>query len=136
MQETIQKPPIMSAKRILVIDDEERIQEVVQTCLEILSGWEVLTAGNGTEGLHKAQTQQPDAILLDVSIPEMDGLTIFQKLQENPATQSIPVVLLTAKVQPADREQFAHLGIAGVIIKPFDPMQLASEVALAVGWNL
>lgn len=126
----------MSAKRILVIDDEERIQEVVQTCLEILAGWEVFTAGNGTQGLHKAQTQQPDAILLDVSLPEMDGLTIFQKLQENPPTQSIPVVLLTAKVQPADRERFAQLGISGVITKPFDPMQLASQVASAVGWNL
>lgn len=126
----------MSAKRILVIDDEERIQEVVQTCLEILAGWEVFAAGNGTEGLHKAQTQQPDAILLDVSLPEMDGLTIFQKLQENSSTQSIPVVLLTAKVQPADRERFAQLGISGVITKPFDPRQLASQVASVVGWNL
>ena len=126
----------MTAKRVLVIDDEERIQEVVQTCLEILSGWEVLTAGSGNEGLQKAQTQQPDAILLDVSMPEMDGLTILQKLQENPVTQSIPVVLLTAKVQPADRERFAQLGIAGVITKPFDPVQLASQVAQALGWNL
>lgn len=126
----------MSAKRILVIDDEERIQEVVQTCLEILAGWEVLTAGNGTEGLHQAQTQQPDAILLDVSLPEMDGLTIFQKLQDNPFTQSIPVVLLTAKVQPTDRERFAQLGVAGVITKPFDPTQLAAQVTSAVGWSL
>lgn len=126
----------MSAKRILVIDDEERIQEVVQTCLEILSGWEILTAGNGGEGLTIAQTQQPNAILLDVSMPGMDGLTIFQRLQANPFTQSIPVVLLTAKVQPADRERFAQLGIAGVITKPFDPVQLAAQVAHALGWSL
>jgi CheY-like chemotaxis protein len=122
--------------RILVIDDEERIQEVVQTCLEILGGWEVITASSGNEGLLIAQTQQPDAILLDVSMPEMDGLATFQRLQENPTTQSIPVILLTAKVQPADRERFAQLGIAGVIIKPFDPVQLASQVASALGWSL
>ncbi|HEY9739194.1 MAG TPA: response regulator [Coleofasciculaceae cyanobacterium] len=122
-------------KRILVIDDEERIQEVIQTCLEILCGWEVLTAGSGKEGLLKAETQPPDAILLDVSLPEMDGFTIFQRLQENPVTHSIPVVLLTAKVQSADRAKFTQLGVAGVIIKPFDPVQLAAQVALAVGWN-
>jgi CheY-like chemotaxis protein len=122
--------------RILVIDDEQRIQEVIQTCLEILVGWEVLTASSGNEGLLIAQTQQPDAILLDVSMPGMDGLATFERLQENPTTQSVPVILLTAKVQPADRERFAQLGIAGVILKPFDPVQLASQVASALGWSL
>lgn len=126
----------MTLRRILVIDDEERIQEVVQTCLEILNGWEVLTASSGNQGLRQAQTQQPDAILLDVSMPEMDGLAIFQQLQENPLTQSIPVILLTARVQPADRERFAQLGIAGVITKPFDPVQLAAQVTQALGWSL
>jgi CheY-like chemotaxis protein len=65
----------------------------------------------------------------------MDGFTIFQRLQENPVTHSIPVVLLTAKVQSADRAKFTQLGVAGVIIKPFDPVQLAAQVASAVGWN-
>lgn len=126
----------MTAKRILVIDDEERIQEVIQTCLEILKGWEVFTASSGSEGLLKAQTQQPDAILLDVSMPEMDGLATFQKLQENSATQSIPVLLLTAKVQPADQAGFAQLGVAGVIAKPFDPLTLAVQVMTTLGWSL
>jgi CheY-like chemotaxis protein len=126
----------MAAKRILVIDDEKRLQEVIQTCLEILCGWEVLTASSGTEGLITAQTQQPDTILLDVSMPEMNGLTTFQKLQENPATHAIPVILLTGKVQSADRAQFAQLSVAGVIAKPFDPVTLASQVAAALGWNL
>lgn len=126
----------MTVRRILVIDDEERIQEVVQTCLEILNGWEVLTASSGEEGLLQAQTQQPDAILLDVSLPGMDGLDIWQQLQANLTTQSIPVILLTARVQPADRERFARLGIAGVIPKPFDPVQLAAQVAQALGWSL
>ena len=126
----------MAAKRILVIDDEQRIQEVIQTCLEILTDWEVLTTGSGNEGLLKAQTQQPDGILLDVSMPEMDGIATFQKLQENPATQSIPVILLTAKVLPADQAQFAQLGVAGLITKPFDPLTLAFQVEEALGWSL
>ena len=126
----------MTAKQILVIDDEQRIQEVIQTCLEILNGWQVLTASSGSEGLLKAQTQQPDAILLDVSMPEMDGLTTFQKLQENPTTESIPVVLLTAKVQPAERDEFAQLGVAGFIAKPFDPLTLASQIASVLSWDL
>ena len=76
------------ARRILFIDDEERLREVVQACLETIACWEVLTASTATEGLFKAQTQQPDGILLDVMIPEMDGLAIFRNLQENLATQS------------------------------------------------
>jgi CheY-like chemotaxis protein len=126
----------MTNKRILVIDDEQRIQEVVQACLEILSNWEVITVGSGAEGLNQAQNQKLDAILLDVSLPEMDGITIFQQLQAHPTTQAIPVLLLTAKVQPQDKEQFAQLGIAGVITKPFDPVQLPFQIAQVLGWNL
>ncbi|MEI2579301.1 response regulator [Scytonema sp. PRP1] len=115
-------------KRILLIDDEERLSEVVQTCLEIMAGWEVLTAATAKEGLFKAQKEHPDAILLDVMMPEMDGITLFRHLQQNLATQSIPVILLTAKMQPVDQAQFAQLGVAGVIAKPFDALTLADEV--------
>ncbi|BAZ19835.1 two-component response regulator [Kalymmatonema gypsitolerans NIES-4073] len=115
-------------KRILLIDDEERLSEVVQTCLEIMAGWEVLTARTAKEGLFKAQEEHPDAILLDVMMPEMDGITLFRHLQENRATQSIPVILLTAKMQPVDQAQFAQLSVAGVIAKPFDALTLADEV--------
>lgn len=123
-------------KRVLVIDDEERIQEVVQTCLEILQGWQVTLASSGMEGLQKAEVEKPDVILLDISMPEMDGFTTLKKLRENPLTQSIPVILLTAKVQPNDQAQFKGLNIAGLIIKPFDPMQLAAQIAATLGWNL
>jgi CheY-like chemotaxis protein len=110
--------------RILVIDDEERIQEVIQISLEILNSWEVLTASSGSEGLLKAQDHQPDAILLDVSMPQMDGFATLEKLRSNSSTKAIPVIFLTAKVQLADRQQFAKLGLAGVIIKPFDPLKI------------
>jgi CheY-like chemotaxis protein len=126
----------MPIQRILVIDDQEAIQEVIQACLEEFGDWEVIKAGSGQEGLLIAKSQLPDGILLDVSMPEMDGFETFQKLQQNPVTQPIPVVLLTAKVQPADREQFSQLGVAGIILKPFDPLTLVELVAKAFQWKL
>ncbi|HEY9659295.1 MAG TPA: response regulator [Allocoleopsis sp.] len=122
-------------KRILIIDDEDDIREVAQTSLEIIGGWEVLTAGSSTEGLLKAETEQPDAVLLDVMLPDMDGATTFHKLQANPATQNIPVILLTAKVQAADQRRLSSLGVAAILTKPFDPIVLANQVSEALGWN-
>jgi len=124
----------MPEKRILVIDDEINLCTVIQACLENLGGWETLTALSGKEGLAIAQTQQLDAILLDVMMPDIDGLTLFGQLQNDAATQAIPVILLTAKVQSTDIAQFAKLGVAGVIAKPFDPLTLAEQVASTLGW--
>lgn len=126
----------MTAKRILVIDNEQYIQEVAQICLETVTDWQVLTASSGREGLLIAEKQQPDAILLDVMMPDMDGLTTFKNLQANPATQQIPVVLLTAKVQASDLRRYAELGMKATIAKPFNPLQLADQVAQSLGWNL
>lgn len=126
----------MIAKRILVVDNEQYIQEVAQICLETVAGWQVFTASSGSECLTKAAAEQPDAILLDVMMPDMDGLTTFQKLQQEAATQNIPVILLTAKIQSADRRRYAELGIKAAIAKPFEPLQLAAQVADALGWSL
>lgn len=123
-------------KCILVIDNEQYIQEVTQICLRTTAGWQVLTASSGREGIAKAAADQPDAILLDVMMPDMDGPTTFQHLQENPATRQIPVILLTAKVQASDRRRYDELGVQGAIAKPFNPLQLAEQVASALGWNL
>ncbi|MFB2836060.1 response regulator [Floridanema evergladense] len=124
----------MPEKRILVIDDEINLCMVVQACLENLGGWETLIALSAREGLAIAQTQQLDAILLDVMMPDIDGITLFRELQKDSVTQAIPVILFTAKASSSDLEQFAKLGIAGVIVKPFDPMTLAEEVASTLGW--
>lgn len=126
----------MTTKRILVIDDEDDIQEVVQLCLKTVGGWEVLTAGSGNEGLAKAEAEQPDAILLDVMMPDIDGIATFQKLQANTATRHIPVILLTAKVQAADQRRFAELGVVGTISKPFDPLNLTSQIAEFLNWSI
>ncbi|WP_066382852.1 MULTISPECIES: response regulator [unclassified Anabaena] len=122
-------------KQILIVDDEERLRELVQACLEDLGGWNTLTAASGKEALKIAQTQAIDAILLDVSMPDMDGFAVYEQLQAHPTTQTIPVILLTAKVLPSDRARFAQMGIAGVISKPFEPTTISDEVADILGWG-
>lgn len=118
----------MSRKKILLIDDEDDIREVATLTLETIAGFEVITAPNGLAGVAKAKTERPDAILLDVMMPGLDGVSTFLKLQESEATRDIPVIFMTAKVQPADRRRLADLGPKGIIAKPFDPMTLSEEV--------
>lgn len=124
-----------TTKCLLVIDDEDDIREVAQLGLEMVANWQVLTASSGAEGIRKAKAAQPDAILLDVMMPDMDGPATFHKLQADSTTQHIPVLLLTAKVQSTDRRRFADLRVKGVISKPFDPLKLANEVAEILGWH-
>jgi CheY-like chemotaxis protein len=118
-----------TVKQILVIDDEDDIRKLTQTCLEIMGGWKVLTASSGSEGIAVAQTAKPDAILLDVMMPDMDGTSTFQQLQANPATRNIPVILLTARGRFSDRKFYTELGVKGVINKPFNPLKLAAQLA-------
>ena len=123
------------AHRILIIDDEDDIREVAALSLETVAGWEVVTASSGAQGLAKATEYQPEAILLDVMMPGMDGPTTFRELRKNPATARIPVLLLTAKVQSSDQRRFADLGVAAVLFKPFDPLTLATQIAGVLGWE-
>ncbi len=122
-------------KRILLVDDEDDVREVAQLSLEMVGGWEVLAVTCGEEAVRRAAAERPDAILLDVMMPEMDGPTTFRALQANAATSAIPVLLLTAKTRSADLERFAQLGVAGVLSKPFDPLTLARDVSGALGWD-
>jgi CheY-like chemotaxis protein len=121
--------------RILIIDDEDDIREVAALSLETVAGWEVTTAASGAEGMARAIESQPDAILLDVMMPGMDGPTTFRELRKNPATAHIPVLLLTAKVQSSDQRRFADLGVEAVLFKPFDPLTLSTQIAGVLGWN-
>ncbi|HEU0052229.1 MAG TPA: response regulator [Longimicrobium sp.] len=124
----------MPPKRILVVDDEDDIREVAQLSLEMIAGWEVIPARSGEEGIRRAAEERPDAILLDVMMPDLDGPATFRRLRDDPATASIPVLLLTARAQAGDRERLEGLGVAGVLAKPFDPMELARQVSDALGW--
>ena len=121
-------------RRILVVDDEEHLRELVQTCLEDLGGWETLVAGSGEECLQILQTERPHGILLDLSMPGMDGFAVYDILQFEPITRSIPMILLTAKVLPSDQAKFAQMAVAGVITKPIQPITLTEEVPEILGW--
>ena len=118
----------MVVKRILVIDDEDDIREVAKASLEIIAGLEVILACSSHEGLIKAETEQPDAILLDVMLPDMDGVAVLKQLQTNPTTRHIPVIFLTAKVQIVDQLQFKQLGARAIITKPFKPYLLVNQL--------
>jgi CheY-like chemotaxis protein len=126
----------MTTKHILVVDNEQYIQEIAKICLETVASWKVETASSGKEGIIKAETYQPDAILLDVMMPNMDGIATFERLQANPLTKAIPVILLTAKIQASDRRRYTQMGMISAIAKPFNPLELATEVARALGWSL
>lgn len=117
------------SKRILIVDDEEDIRDVVRVSLEEFAGWLTITAMSGAEGLQIAKTETLDAILLDISMPEMDGFQLCEALQADPKTQLIPVIVLTAKVLPSDRQRFSELNVAGVITKPFNPLTIWKQVA-------
>jgi CheY-like chemotaxis protein len=122
-------------RRVLIIDDEDDIREVAALSLEATAGWQVFTAGSGAQGIEVAIAQQPDAILMDVMMPGVDGPSTFREMQQIPAIVHIPVVLLTAKVQGIDKRRFAGLGVAAVLFKPFDPLTLAEQIAEALHWN-
>jgi CheY-like chemotaxis protein len=122
-------------RRILIIDDEDDIREVAALSLEATADWTIYTACGGRDGMEVAEREQPDAILMDVMMPEMDGPTTFKQMQQNPAIAKIPVVLLTAKVQGADQRRFAGLGVAAVLFKPFDPLTLAAQICEVLGWQ-
>ena len=124
----------MLSKRILVVDDDDGIREVIQICLEAIAGWQVISAASGQEALIQANTQQPDAILLDVMMPEKDGLNTFEKLKINDRTKDIPTIFLTAKVKMSEQKKFKVLGVAGVIVKPFEPYSLVTQIKNILGW--
>ena len=121
--------------RILIIDDEDDIREVAALSLETVAGWEVVVASSGAQGLVRAAEYNPDAILLDVMMPGMDGPATFRELCKNPLTANIPVLLLTAKVQSNDQKRFADLGVRAVLVKPFDPLTLSTQIADVLGWE-
>ena len=119
---------------VLVVDDDDDIRELTRVALELVADWGVITAGGGAEALELAARHRPDAVLLDLMMPGMDGLTTFGHLRADPATGDIPVILVTAKARVGERQAWDELEIAGVISKPFDPIALAADVSALLGW--
>ncbi len=122
-------------KTVLVVDDEAIIRDCIQIGIESTKGWKVLQADTGIAGFAAAKEEQPDVILLDVSMPEMDGVTALQELQHDEATRHILVIMMTALSGEKDRRIYGELGATWLIPKPFDVIELPDEVATVLGWN-
>jgi CheY-like chemotaxis protein len=118
--------------KILIIDDEDDIRRIARLSLGRVGGMEVVEAGGGAEGVRKADAERPDAILLDVMMPGLDGPATLALLRAGETTAKIPVMFLTAKAMAAEVERLKALGALAVLTKPFDPMRLASEVRAAL----
>ena len=114
--------------KVLIIDDEEDIRRFAAVSLSKLGGMTVLEAASGPEGITKARTELPDAILLDVMMPLIDGPATLQSLKNDPVTAKIPVIFLTAKAMDDELTRLKELGAAGVLVKPFDPVELPKQV--------
>ena len=123
------------SRRILLVDDDALLREVAQSALELVGGWHVSTAASGRQAQQQARTERPDAILLDVMMPGLDGPTTVSALRADPVTRDIPIIFLTAKMPPDDLGEWRLLRLAGVIPKPFDPMTLAADMAALLGWQ-
>ena len=119
-------------KRILVVDDDRNIREVVSMCLHKLKGWDILTAASGQEGLNGIFTNHPHAIVLDMMMPEMDGLAFLRQLRANPNTENIPVVLLTASRHLPELKLLTELGVVEIVSKPFLPIDLVRQIDRAL----
>ena len=115
-------------RKILVVDDEDDIRRVATLSLERVGGWEVVPASSAAEAVAAAEDGGFDAVLLDVMMPDVDGPATLERLRPI-LGPGVPVVFLTAKVQPADVERLRGLGATGVLAKPFDPMHLPGELA-------
>ncbi len=122
-------------RRILVVDDDDATRHAAMQSLQTMANWDVLEAYCGAQAIESAKQHQPDAILLDVMMPAMDGPAMLAKLRTTRATSHIPIVLLTGKVQAVQAGAFAHLPLAGILLKPFDPQRLAGQVAQVLGWT-
>jgi CheY-like chemotaxis protein len=135
MISSVANNPTVPLRRVLIVDDSSLIREAATLALGTIGGWEVLSASSGEEGLARASADRPDAVLLDVVMPGLDGLEVAERLATSPDTHAIPIVMLTAADGAEDRERLRRLPVAGVIRKPFELTALASQVAALLGWD-
>jgi DNA-binding response OmpR family regulator len=114
-------------KKILIVDDEDGIVKLVKMYLEY-NHYEVITAGDGQEGLDKAKSDGPDLIILDLMLPKINGYKVCGLLKKDSRYAKIPIILFTAKTQEKDMKLGQEVGADAYIIKPFEPEILLSKI--------
>lgn len=126
----------MGTKKVLLIEDNEDNRTLVKFALESNTDWKIIVATNGVEGITKAELERPDVILLDLVMPNLDGVTVAEVLKCNRLTCSIPIIVMTAMIQPKLFFQLETTLAKGIITKPFDPVNLDSQIAKICNWEL
>lgn len=122
------------SRHVLLVDDAEDILEVARLSLELTTPWRITTLRRGAEVLERCAADPPDLVIMDVMMPELDGPSTLARLRQDPRTQGVPVVFLTARVHAADRARYQALGALGVIPKPFSALELAELICAQLGW--
>lgn len=113
--------------QLVLIDDDPDLRHLIEMTLRFMAGWTVASAENGVEGVELVRRSKPDAVLVDLMMPRMDGYEVCRRLSRDPETASIPLILLTAR-KDVDGARLRDVGAVGVIIKPFDPDTLADRI--------
>ncbi len=122
----------MAQRLVLVVDDDDDVREITCLALETVGQCQVVDVDRGTKALDAAVSAKPDVILLDVMMPEMDGIQTARVLWADERTRGIPVILLTAKVQVVESWREVP-GVVGALIKPFDPFGMVGEIDRILG---
>jgi DNA-binding response OmpR family regulator len=117
----------MSKKRILLVDDEQDISEVVKMRLEA-NDYEVIVAYDGQEALDKAHQEKPDLMILDLMLPKIDGYKVCRMLKLDDKYKNIPIILFSARAQESDKEMGKDVGADAYLTKPFDPQALLGKI--------
>jgi CheY-like chemotaxis protein len=121
-------------QHILLVEDDPDIRLLAGMALQEVGGFQLKEAINGQEALnYLAQHQQPDLVLMDMMMPELDGMSTLHRIKADPSLANIPIIFMTARVQPEEVNNYIEAGAIGVITKPFDPMALVEQVTRL--WN-
>lgn len=119
---------MQTLERILYAEDEDDIQQVASLALETVGGFTLKTCNSGVEAVAEIEAFEPQLLLFDVMMPDLDGPGALAKIREIDAYRETPAIFMTAKVQPAEIQQYIDMGAIDVIPKPFDPMTLANQI--------
>jgi len=120
--------PTRPLEKVLYVEDDEDIQRIVRMSLERVGKMAVEIVSNSTEAIARMKVYQPDLVMLDWMMPEMDGPTLFRKMHEDPAVAGLPVIFITAKASTRELEELIRLGAKGTISKPFSPKDLPDQL--------